>query len=98
MSNRTATIWMITATATEARAIEAYNALSRKIRGDSQYWITDEDRATRAAGEDARKTAIARMRSWDTLWNAANTDEERKAIEIAAEVSERGMVYIATRA
>jgi len=86
--------WVLAVTATEAVAINAANVVAANIRTDSQYQISDADRAARAAGEAARKTAIDRHNAWDSLWNSAKTDAERAAIELAATVSERGMLRI----
>ena len=85
-------------TEAEYAALAARDAVSRKILGDSRYQITPSDRAIRAAGDAAYKTALARHNAWDKAWRDAPNDAARAEVEARAKAAEAGMrVYRGSR-
>ena len=88
----------IRVTEAEYAALAARDAVSRKILGDSQYQITPSDRAIRAAGDAAYKTALARHNAWDKAWRDAPNEAARAEVEARAKSAEAGMrVYRGSR-
>lgn len=88
----------IRVTEAEYAALAARDAVSRKILGDSQYQITPSDRAIRASGDVAYKTALARHNAWDKAWRDAPNDAARAEVEARAKAAEAGMrVYRGSR-
>jgi hypothetical protein len=78
-------------TETEYATLAAAEAVSRRIHSDSQYQITDADRAARRAAADAYAAALARHDAWDAAWRNAPTDRARNEIAAECEAAERGM-------
>ncbi len=77
--------------ASEYAALVANDALNRTILGDSLYQITNQDRAIRAAGKAAAKSALARHDAWDKAWRNAPNDAARARVEAEAKKAESGM-------
>lgn len=72
----------------EFDAITAASKLSRLIVSDSQYQVTDSDRAIRARGRASYAAALARFEGFHVLWANATNDSDRAYVERLAAASE----------
>ena len=75
----------------EFTAIIAARALSQFIASDSQYQVTEADRAIRARGAVAYAAALQRHNDWDFIWMNAGTEAARGHIETLCATAESNM-------
>ena len=80
----------IAVTDAEYDALLAAERVNRLLWNDGTYVLSESERAIRAAADAAFRAAVKRHDAWHDRWVAAPI-ANRDAVELAAELAERGM-------